>query len=322
MKRYKELKFGDKTYTETYKINEILAKNGFEWFLDCEVENVRLEITKNTLVFNSGVFFNGNWEYGVFRDGQWKYGTWEGGVWYNGTWYNGIYKNGLIFNGRFLNGKIEGGEIRGGDFFDIEISRNVITNIEQPSKHSPKPQQGTPINRGEIQKIQSTQVQQPMQSQDLVENKMTVKFEKFLNEGVWDKFKSKIGLKGDDDEIGKKLLKYLNSKEVDVRYIKNYKGFELFFSINSDKINDIDPYNEDNLGDVLNISIKYNKSFDVYRGPYIFINDDKLDLNVSLREKISLKVHKIYENNINRIKSEEKRAKQQRLNNISKKIDI
>lgn len=163
MKRYKELLYGDKTYTETYKINEILAKNGFEWFLDCEVENVRLEITKNTLVFNSGVFFNGNWEYGVFRDGQWKYGTWNGGVWYNGTWYNGIYKNGLIFNGRFLNGKIEGGEIRGGDFFDIEISRDVAINIEQPSKNSPKPQQGHPVNRGEMQKVQGETQPQPIQ---------------------------------------------------------------------------------------------------------------------------------------------------------------
>lgn len=182
MKRYKELLYGDKTYTETYKINEILTKNGFEWFLDCEVENARLEITKNTLVFNSGVFFNGNWEYGVFRDGQWKYGTWNGGVWYNGTWYNGIYKNGLIFNGRFLNGKIEGGEIRGGDFFDVEISRDVAINIEQPSKHSPKPQQGHPVNRGETQKVQGQTQPISTQPQGVVESKMITKFDSFIKE--------------------------------------------------------------------------------------------------------------------------------------------
>ncbi len=176
MKRYKELKFEDTTYTETYKINEILVKNGFEWFLDCEVENVRLEITKNTLVFNSGVFFNGNWEYGVFRDGQWKYGTWNGGVWYNGTWYNGIYKNGLIFGGRFLNGQIEGGEIRGGDFFDIQISNEVAINIEQPSKNSPKPQQGHPVNRGQGEKVQFEKV--PQNSQ-LTENRIITRFKRF-----------------------------------------------------------------------------------------------------------------------------------------------
>ena len=97
MKRYKELIFGDKTFTETHLIDQKLLENGFDWFLDCEVENVSLEIKKKTLVFNSGVFFNGTWVYGVFQDGQWKYGTWEGGVWYNGTWYNGIFKNGIIY---------------------------------------------------------------------------------------------------------------------------------------------------------------------------------------------------------------------------------
>lgn len=175
MKRYKELKFEDKTYSETYKINEILIKNGFEWFLDCEVENVKIEITKNTLVFNSGVFFNGTWEYGVFRDGQWKYGTWEGGVWYNGTWYNGVFKNGLIFDGRFINGKIEGGEIRGGEFFDVEIGKDVSKNIEHENKNSPKPQQGQPQNRGIEQKIQGQTPEQPPQIQKVQPQKIEEK---------------------------------------------------------------------------------------------------------------------------------------------------
>jgi len=126
MKRYKELKYEDRIYTETYKIDEILIKNKFNWFLDCEVENARIEILKGHLIFNSGVFFNGSWIYGVFRDGQWKSGSWEGGVWYNGTWYNGIFKDGLIFNGRFLKGEITGGEIRGGEFYDIKIKESVV----------------------------------------------------------------------------------------------------------------------------------------------------------------------------------------------------
>jgi len=140
MKRYKELKYRDKIITEQSEIDRILIDNKFDWFLDCEVENCRLEILKNHLIFNSGVFFNGTWVYGVFRDGQWKYGTWEGGVWYNGTWYNGIFKNGLIFDGRFLNGKIEGGEIRGGEFFDIKISKNVINTMIKKVEQKPKQQ--------------------------------------------------------------------------------------------------------------------------------------------------------------------------------------
>jgi thioredoxin 1 len=134
MNRYKELLYESKTYTENSKIDEILIKNKFNWFLDCEVENVRIEIFKNHLIFNSGVFFNGTWVYGVFRNGQWKSGTWQGGVWYNGTWYHGIYESGLIFGGRFLGGTIEGGEIRGGEFYNIEISKDVIRtdiNIEK-----------------------------------------------------------------------------------------------------------------------------------------------------------------------------------------------
>jgi len=126
MKRYKELKYDGKLYTEQYKIDEILIENNFNWFLDCEVENVKLEIEYNTLIFNAGVFFNGTWIYGVFRDGEWKYGTWESGVWYNGIWRNGIFKNGLIFNGRFFNGKIENGTIKGGEFFKVNINETVI----------------------------------------------------------------------------------------------------------------------------------------------------------------------------------------------------
>lgn len=135
MKRYKELKYNHKVFSEQYKIDEILIKEGFQWFLDCEVEEVRLEISHKTLIFNSGTFFNGNWKYGVFRDGVWKYGTWEDGVWYNGKWYNGIFKSGLIFDGKFFHGKIEDGEIKGGEFYDIEIDNGV--KRQQQKKEEP-----------------------------------------------------------------------------------------------------------------------------------------------------------------------------------------
>lgn len=187
MKRYKELVYEDKTYTEPYKINEILVKNKFEWFLDCEVENVRIEILKNTLVFNSGVFFNGTWVYGVFRDGQWKYGTWEGGVWYNGTWENGIFKNGLIFGGEFGGGKIEGGEIRGGNFLNVQIKDEVLINVAKPSKYSPKPQQGHPQNRGTEEKIDG-QVQKVQPEK--IEEKIVKRYDNFIKEmAMWNKQK-------------------------------------------------------------------------------------------------------------------------------------
>ena len=185
MKRYKELKFEDKTITETHLIDQELIKHKFEWFLDCEVENVCLEIKKNTLVFNSGVFFNGTWQYGVWQDGQWIYGTWEGGVWYNGTWRNGIFKNGLIFGGRFLSGKIEGGEIRGGDIFDVQISKEVVNNTVQKVTQKSQPQTGQPQNRGVQQKVHGqtqpvVEVPQGVQPQKIEER--IKKYNTFINE--------------------------------------------------------------------------------------------------------------------------------------------
>jgi hypothetical protein len=148
MRRYKELKYNAKTYTEQYKINDILLKEGFQWFLDCEVEEVRIEIRNKTLIFNSGTFFNGTWKYGVFRDGVWKYGIWEGGVWYNGKWFNGIFKSGIIFDGDFEHGKIEGGEIKGGETHNMVIDPSVIDKREK-SKKQIQSQEDNTIPQGE-----------------------------------------------------------------------------------------------------------------------------------------------------------------------------
>jgi len=128
--RYNELKYDTKTYTEQWKIDEILIENGFKWLVNAEIENARLEILKDTLVWNAGIWYNGSWEFGVFRDGEWKYGTWEGGVWYNGKWKDGTFKAGIIYNGIFVKGKILGGEIKGGKFIDCEISSKVKEYVE------------------------------------------------------------------------------------------------------------------------------------------------------------------------------------------------
>ena len=150
MRRYKELKHDGKIYTETYQIDKILIDNNFNWFLDCEVENVRLEIQFETLIFNSGVFFNGTWYYGVFRDGEWKSGTWNNGVWYNGVWRNGTFESGLIFDGRFFNGKILKGTIRGGEFHGITIDKEVVRedNYKPEKDEEAQPVEPTSVVEG------------------------------------------------------------------------------------------------------------------------------------------------------------------------------
>lgn len=110
--RYKELIYQGKTYTEKYQIDEILSKHKFLWLLDAEIENARMEILKDTLVWNGGIWYNGTWKYGVFRGGEWRFGVWENGVWFNGNWWDGTFKSGLIFNGTFYKGQFISGEAK------------------------------------------------------------------------------------------------------------------------------------------------------------------------------------------------------------------
>ena len=124
--RYSELKHNGQIYTEQWKIDEILIKNKFNWMVNAEIKNARLEIFQDTLVWNAGIWYNGDWYFGVWRDGEWRYGTWQNGVWYNGVWRNGTFKSGIIYKGKFFKGKIESGEIRGGQFIDCEIDPKVV----------------------------------------------------------------------------------------------------------------------------------------------------------------------------------------------------
>lgn len=161
--RYSELKFDGQIYTEQWKIDEILIKNKFNWMVNAEIKNARLEIFNDTLVWNAGIWYNGDWYFGVWRDGEWRYGTWQNGVFYNGIWRNGTFKSGIIYNGKFFKGKIEGGEIRGGQFIDTEISPNVVeyTEDEYQSKKEKEQSQETvsvvaaPEQPGQV-KVRST----------------------------------------------------------------------------------------------------------------------------------------------------------------------
>lgn len=133
--RYKELLYQGKIYTDKYKIDDILTKHKFTWVLDAELENAKLEIMKDTLIFNSGIWYSGNWLFGVVRGGEFRYVIWENGVFFNGVFWDGIFKSGLIYNGTFYKGKFLGGEVKktmpktGNEtkqhFVDCEISKNL-----------------------------------------------------------------------------------------------------------------------------------------------------------------------------------------------------
>lgn len=121
MKRYIELKIDNNIYTDKIEIEEKLIEYKFNWVIDAEIANARMEISKNTFIWNAGIWYNGDWQYGVFRNGEWKSGKFINGVWYNGLFKNGVIEYALIFNGRFIDGYIKQGEIRGGKFYSIKI---------------------------------------------------------------------------------------------------------------------------------------------------------------------------------------------------------
>jgi len=187
-KRYSELKIDGQTYTEQWKIDEVLIKNKFNWMVDAEIKNARLEIFQDTLVWNGGTWYNGDWYFGVWRNGEWRYGNWQNGVWYNGTWINGTFNSGIIFNGKFHKGKILGGEIRGGFFFNVEIAPAVVelTSDEYQAK---KEEEQTPVAQaqpaqepGKVKFHNTEPVQQVVAQPNIQQEKFIVKFKNFTNE--------------------------------------------------------------------------------------------------------------------------------------------
>lgn len=132
--KYKELLYKGAVIKEKYLIEEALIKEGMGWFIDSETSDAKLEIQKETLIFNGGTWYNGVWKFGAWRAGDWKYGHWEDGVWFNGIWYNGIWDSGIIFNGTFLQGEFKDGKLRTTnqdgtpttqDFVDCNLSASI-----------------------------------------------------------------------------------------------------------------------------------------------------------------------------------------------------
>ena len=91
--RYTELNLNGKTYTSQREIEEILSKHKFYWLIDSEIENAKIEISKDTIIWHDGSFYTGDWHYGIFKDGNF-YGNWENGIWesgnFGGKWQSGI----------------------------------------------------------------------------------------------------------------------------------------------------------------------------------------------------------------------------------------
>ena len=90
--RYIELKYRNKTYTNPSEINDILTEQKFYWLIDSEIENARIEIERETLIWHNGSFYNGNWYYGIFKNGKF-YGVWENGIWENGEFAGKINRH-------------------------------------------------------------------------------------------------------------------------------------------------------------------------------------------------------------------------------------
>jgi hypothetical protein len=94
--RYLELLFEGKTYTSESKIDQILDQKDFNWLIDAEIENSKLEIKNNTLIWHEGVFYTGDWIYGIFKNGKF-YGNWKNGIFENGK-FLGKWNSGINYN--------------------------------------------------------------------------------------------------------------------------------------------------------------------------------------------------------------------------------
>ena len=218
--RYSELKADGQIYTEQWKIDEILIQNKFNWMVNAEIKNARLEIFKDTLVWNAGIWYNGDWYFGVWRDGEWRYGNWQNGVWYNGTWRDGTFKSGIIYKGIFFKGKIESGEIRGGQFIDTQIDPKVVEYTgdeyqvkKEEENQPPKPpptasvQSNQPVGQVRVSGTKPANQQtmeQPKIQQEKKEYKNMKKiktFNKFVQESVGELEDSFVDINIDETEL-------------------------------------------------------------------------------------------------------------------------
>ncbi len=91
--RYAELLIDNKSIKSQSKIEDLLISQKFYWLVDSEIEDAKIEIKKNTIIWHSGNFYSGEWKFGVFKNGNF-YGNWENGIFeggnFKGNWNSGI----------------------------------------------------------------------------------------------------------------------------------------------------------------------------------------------------------------------------------------
>lgn len=100
-KRFSELKIKNKIITNSKEIEIFLSNTDYFWLLDCELDNVKLEIIDDIIYWNNGIFYYGDWKWGIWNNGEFRGGRWFGGIFYNG-----------VFNGEWINGVKKGGEFK------------------------------------------------------------------------------------------------------------------------------------------------------------------------------------------------------------------
>lgn len=107
MQRFSKLIYNGNELKSSKLIEQQLYNSSFNWLLDCEVDNVDIEIKDNILYWNSGIFYWGNWKWGIFMSGEFRSGIWHGGIFLNGI-FKGTWNNGVFKKGEFKGIKIKG----------------------------------------------------------------------------------------------------------------------------------------------------------------------------------------------------------------------
>lgn len=109
MERFKELSIDGIVYKGTKEIERQLTKTKYNWLLECELENVIIEIQNDILIWKSGIMYWGCWQWGIWKSGDFRSGNWQGGIFYDGDfkadWERGVWKGG-IFKGTDLSKKL------------------------------------------------------------------------------------------------------------------------------------------------------------------------------------------------------------------------
>lgn len=110
MQRFEELHLEDGTVLrDTKPIEKWLYTSPYFWLLECELDNVKIEIKDGILYWKSGTLYWGRWIWGVFESGEFRSGIWEGGIFKNGLfkakWLNGVFKGGT-FKGEKVAGEL------------------------------------------------------------------------------------------------------------------------------------------------------------------------------------------------------------------------